>query len=236
MKEKIWTNCGKFSLPNDLDDNSGFMFFSRDVDIKMLSSNYENKDFILIKGWEVSSIHEDLNSDILVSGKINYHYNNYEGIKKYQEYDLKISVLFLKFFSVVYSYSDLAYLYKHLDLIKENKKEFSLRDIHNDIFSFIRNEYILKDHFDLAILRPLLKDISKEEKEKVIKENNIMLPLNIYMGNMYTESISYSVYTKMKNGNCDTFSYNKNSDYSLCSTKSLNEAEMIRDEISFIID
>ena len=235
MDKKVWTNSGKFKLPHDLEDHSGFMFFSRDVEIKMTSSNYENKTFVVIDGREVSIINEESNSDSLVLGNISYFYNSYEEIDDYDNFHLKISTLFLEYVNNVYSSSDLAFFYRNLSLIKDNKYGFSLRDIHNDIFSFIRNEYILKDNFDYAILRPLLKDISREEKQKTIKSNNIMLPLNIYMGNMYGKSFSYKVYTKMTNGNCTSYSSDSIDEYSLCSTQELTEAEMITDEIKFDI-
>ena len=75
----------------------------------------------------------------------------------------------------------------------------------------------------------------KAEKEKTIKSNNIMLPLSIYMGNMYGENISYSIYAKLTNGNSVSFSHEYTDEYSLCCTKDLKEAEMIREEISFSI-
>ena len=59
-----------------------------------------------------------------------------------------------------------------------------------------------------------------------------MLPFDIYMGNLYGENISYSIYVKLTNINSISYS---NDDYSLCCTKDLNEAEMIREEINFSI-
>lgn len=235
MKQR-WTNNGKFRLPVDLRILCDNMSFERKFDFRLLNYQGEKRRYFDYALYPVRDV-DKIDKNVVIQGNLSYSYQHADGTDDYEDNTIVISELFLEYVRDIYPESKLAAEYRYY-LNGDGDMSIYIRYLHEELFEFIKNEYILSKNFDLGILKPLMGDLTLEEKRKIIRKYKIILPFKYYLAIFKGYIGEYDLITSLNNYS-DRYSEECNveeagSDYFMSDVESLNDCEIIREEIKVI--